>query len=189
MLSLVTPHLRLSSVLDLNIEHLRRLGLDGLLLDLDCTLKDHGREEFRPDVLAWVESLRLNSIRLCLVSNGTTVRIEKMARKLSIPFVSRACKPFPFGCRMALRKLEIDAGRAALIGDQLFADVLAGRLAGLFTILVSPTSPVEPWFTRLKRPVERRVLRTIEERERSGISCRDRLLSRSPSRSDTFGYC
>jgi predicted HAD superfamily phosphohydrolase YqeG len=48
----------------------------------------------------------------------------------------------------------------ALVGDQVFADVLAGRLAGLKTILVEPIHPEEePWYTRLKRPPERWVLR------------------------------
>ena len=47
-----------------------------------------------------------------------------------------------------------------MVGDQVFADILAGRLAGLKTILVDPIHPEEePWFTRLKRPPERWVLR------------------------------
>jgi len=54
-----------------------------------------------------------------------------------------------------------------MVGDQLFSDILAGRLAGLFTILVRPTSAEEPWFTRIKRPVERRVLRRINHPHQS----------------------
>jgi predicted HAD superfamily phosphohydrolase YqeG len=48
-----------------------------------------------------------------------------------------------------------------MVGDQVFADVVAGRLAGLRTILVRPTSPDEPWFTQLKRPFERQLLRCL----------------------------
>jgi len=58
--------------------------------------------------------------------------------------------------------LELRPEQTAIVGDQLFADVLAGRLAGLFTILVRPTSPSEPLWTRVKRPLERRVLRRIK---------------------------
>ena len=47
------------------------------------------------------------------------------------------------------------ADRTAMVGDQVFADVMAGRLAGVFTILVRPIHPEdEPWFTRWKRPWE-----------------------------------
>ena len=164
MLTLVTPHWRLSSVLELRAADLRRRGLDGLLLDLDCTLKDYRAEVLDPAVLAWAAALRAEGIRLCLLSNGRPAKVGAFAAALGIPGVSRAFKPLPFGCRAALRALGLDRTRAALVGDQIFADVLAGRLAGLTTILVPPTSPDEPWFTRLKRPLERRLLRRLDGR-------------------------
>ena len=83
-------------------------------------------------------------------------------RTVEIPFVATACKPFPFGCRRAIRNMKLNHGRTAMVGDQLFADIMAGRLAGLIAILVRPIRPEEePWFTRLKRPVERFVLRRM----------------------------
>jgi uncharacterized protein len=161
MLRFVTPHLRLASALDLEARRLRALGIEGLLLDLDCTLKDHGAGAFRAEVIAWVRRLRSDGFRLCILSNGRPGRIGALARQLEVPYVARAFKPLPFGCHVALRKLGLGRGQVALIGDQIFADVLAGRLAGLYTILVHPTSPEEPWFTRLKRPLERRILRML----------------------------
>ncbi len=171
MLRFVTPHLRLDSVLELDAGLVRSLGLSGLLLDVDCTLKDHGAEAFPAAVLAWAGRLRADGVRMCLLSNGRSGRIGALARTLGVPFVAKAYKPLPFGCRAALRALGLDAARAALVGDQLFADVLAGRLAGLTTVLVRPTSPEEPWFTRLKRPLERRVLRWIGPPQSSLTRC------------------
>jgi HAD superfamily phosphatase (TIGR01668 family) len=156
---LITPHLRLASVLDLRAQSLRKVGIEGLLLDLDNTLKDHGAEAFPEEVIAWAQGLREDEFRLCILSNGRPARVGVLARQLDIPFVARACKPLPFGCHAALKKLGLPRERAALVGDQIFADVPAGRLAGLYTILVHPTSPDEPWFTRLKRPLERTVLK------------------------------
>jgi hypothetical protein len=159
MLPLFTPHLRLASVLELDVSTLRSLGLEGLLLDLDCTLKDYPANDIPLAIHMWVQTLRAAGIRLCLLSNGKTTRIERFARMLDIPFVAQAFKPLPLGCRAALKKIDLPRTRAAVVGDQIFADILAGRLAGMFTILVHPTSPEEPWFTRLKRPFERAVLR------------------------------
>ena len=159
MLPLLRPHLRLASVLELDVAALRVLGLDGLLLDLDCTLKDYPAQDISVEVQTWVQTLRSAGIRLCLLSNGRPGRIERFARLLEVPFVAQAFKPLPFGCRAALEKIGLPRARTAVVGDQVFADILAGRLAGLFTILVHPTSPEEPWFTRLKRPFERLVLR------------------------------
>jgi len=163
MIRWITPHYRMNSVLELDAAHLRRLGLDGLLLDLDGTLKDYGALEVPEPVAAWVGKLQGEGLQLCLLSNGKTRRIERYARELGLPFVAKAFKPLPFGCRKALRLLGLERSRVAVVGDQIFADVLAGRLAGLRTFWVPPThSPaVEPWFTRIKRPLERWVLRGL----------------------------
>lgn len=162
MLSLITPHIRVEHVLEIGPRLVRSLDLDGLLLDVDNTLKDHDAAEFHDEIVAWSRSLRQAGTRLCLLSNGRPRRIARLAFHLGVPYVARAFKPLPFGCRAGLRALDVAPGRAAVVGDQLFADVLAGRLGGLRTILVTPTSSVEPWFTRLKRPLESRVLRRLE---------------------------
>jgi HAD superfamily phosphatase (TIGR01668 family) len=164
MLAYLTPHLYLRSVLELEVADLRSRRLEGLLLDLDCTLKDYHATVVGPSVRAWLQTLRRAGIRLFLVSNGRGERVLPLAQELGVPFVARAFKPLPFGCRRAVRQLGLQPNRTAIVGDQLFADVLAGRLAGLFTILVRPTSEEEPWFTRVKRPLERRILRWLKSR-------------------------
>jgi hypothetical protein len=151
------------SVLDLGVERLREMGLDALLLDLDCTLKSYRSETPSAEVRAWLHELRAAGIGLCLVSNGLGGRVRRLADQLQVPSVATAAKPFPFGVRAALRKTGFDRERTAMVGDQLFADVIAGRLAGVTSILVDPIRPEEePWFTRLKRPVERFLVRNIK---------------------------
>jgi HAD superfamily phosphatase (TIGR01668 family) len=160
MLTLVTPHLRVESVLDLDVGRLRDIGLDSLLLDVDCTLKSYRSEDVRPEVGGWLDELRSAGIGLCLVSNGRGRRIQRFAEKRDLPFVAKALKPLPFKCRAAVRRLDFDPHRTAIVGDQVFADVLAGRLAKLFCILVQPIHPEEePWYTQLKRVLERVLVR------------------------------
>jgi predicted HAD superfamily phosphohydrolase YqeG len=82
-----------------------------------------------------------------------------------LPVVCQACKPLPFGCRAAVRRIGAERCRTAMVGDQLFADILAGRLAGLTCILVRPIHPEqEHWFTRMKRPLERFFLARMNHR-------------------------
>ncbi len=165
MLRLLVPHTQVQSVLDLGVGRLREMGLDALLLDVDCTLKSYGSQQVGEDVAAWLGELRAAGVGLCLVSNGWGKRVRPLADQLDLPFVARACKPLPFGCRAAVRKMGFDRRRTALVGDQLFADVIAGRLAGLASILVRPIRPEEePWFTRMKRPIERAVLKWMDSR-------------------------
>ncbi|MBN2023162.1 MAG: YqeG family HAD IIIA-type phosphatase [Pirellulales bacterium] len=157
----ILPDLRVASVLELSPERLAEFGLTALLLDVDCTLKAYRSPSISDEVAAWLARLRQAGIALCLVSNGRGPRIRRLAKSLDLPHVAQSLKPLPRGCRRAIRKLALDPTHTAMVGDQLFADVVAGRLAGLFTILVEPIHPEqEPWFTRLKRPLERRLLKT-----------------------------
>jgi len=160
MWQLLTPHYRVRRVWELTPERLQHWGLRALLLDVDCTLARYRQDEALPEVRAWLEQMRLSGVGLCLVSNGLSTRIERFAQRLGVPCVSKAMKPFPWGVRTAVRLLEYPPFQTAIVGDQLFADVLAGRLAGIRCILVDPIHPEEePWFTRAKRLPERWLLR------------------------------
>ena len=90
-------------------------------------------------------------------------RIRAFAEQLGLPCVAKAMKPLPWGIWSALEKLNALPAETAIVGDQLFADVMAGRLAGIRSILVRPIHPEEePWFTRLKRRPERIVLNRLD---------------------------
>jgi len=162
MLRFILPHHRIDSICELSLDRLRELELDALLLDVDSTLKRYSQEDLLPEVKDWVEETRRGGISLCLLSNGMGGRIGRLAERLQLPCVSQACKPLPRGCHRALKMIDAAAERTAIVGDQLFADIMAGRLAGLTTILVKPIHPEEEhWFTRIKRPVENVVLRCM----------------------------
>jgi HAD superfamily phosphatase (TIGR01668 family) len=161
---MILPHAYLSSALLLDPESLKQHGIEGLLLDIDGTLKDFTAPSVPPAAVEWLARLREAGLRLCLYSNGRTARIAGIAAELGLPYVAEAMKPSPVGCRRGLAELGLPAERVAVVGDQIFADILAGRLARLFTVLVQPTSRVEPWFTRLKRPFEAPILFLLRRR-------------------------
>ncbi|MGW8256819.1 MAG: YqeG family HAD IIIA-type phosphatase, partial [Thermoguttaceae bacterium] len=130
------PHLRLKNVLELNVPRLQALGVECLLLDVDCTLKRYGSSEVPPEIALWISSLRLGAVRCCVVSNGHFKRIKQFADSIGLPFVAKALKPLPFGLRRAMTIMHALPDRTAFVGDQIFADVIAGRWAGVKTILV-----------------------------------------------------
>jgi len=157
------PQLYLDSIIELTPEKLSALGLNSLLLDVDCTLKHYNSKELSPEVACWINDMKEHNIGLCLVSNGRRRRIRQFSESVQIPFIAFALKPFPFGLNRAVKKMNFDKKTTAMVGDQVFADILAGKFAGLFTILVTPLNPEdEPWFARMKRPLEKVVLKPLE---------------------------
>jgi uncharacterized protein len=168
MLHLLTPHIRVESVLELTSDRLRELDVDSVLLDLDCTLKRYTDTELQPEIADWLESIKASGIGQCIVSNGRGKRIKQFAEKIGLPYEANALKPLPLGIWRAIKKMGFKAERTAMIGDQIFADVLSGRLAGIKCILVRPIHPEEePWFTRLKRGPERLWLNRLAHKQRN----------------------
>ena len=164
------PNLAVSSVLDLTVDQLRNLHVEALILDVDCTLKEYEKQEPDSEIIEWLNILKEEKFSLCLLSNGIEKRIKPVADSLQLPYIAKACKPSPKGVRRALDLLAVPAGKAVVVGDQIFADILAGNLAGVFTILVTPIKPEqEHWFTRIKRPWEKIVLRSFWKKFPDGV--------------------
>ncbi len=174
MLKFLTPHLQLASVLEITPAVLGRMGITGLLLDLDCTLLDYRGDACRAEVLEWIRQTAGARIRMCILSNGRSGRVGPVARSMGIPCVAFAAKPLTRRLGAALQVLDLERARVAIVGDQIFSDVLAGRLAGIATILVRPTTAHEAWITRIKRPLERMVLSALAKREARVKSLVDR---------------
>lgn len=159
MLRRLVPDLVIEKVEALTPPMVLSLGVAGLLLDVDCTLKPYRARAVSANVVQWAEELRRHGVALMLVSNGRKHRVLPIAEQLALPWIAPALKPFPFALWRAARKLGLQRSEVAMVGDQIFADVLAARWAGMKSILVRPISPgQEPWWSRWKRPLERCLL-------------------------------
>lgn len=153
------PEKIINSVVEIAPELLRAEGVEGLVLDLDNTLA--GRRAPLPGkaMRAWANSMQSAGVRMILLSNNHSKRVGTFAQAMGLPFLCNALKPLPWGFRRALRELGLPPGRAAAVGDQIFTDVLGAHRAGMRAWLVLPIDRREPPFTKLRRALERRILR------------------------------
>ncbi|MEW6447062.1 MAG: YqeG family HAD IIIA-type phosphatase [Bacillota bacterium] len=163
MFKLLIPRLYVESVFDLQPELLKNMGIRALILDLDNTLVTRGEERAEPRILKWLESLRQNGFKLCIVSNNSRSKGGRLASTLGLPGVFRAVKPRGRPFRKALALLGTRPAETAMVGDQLFTDVLGGNRLGLYTILVSSLGGPDFIMTRLIiRRIERLLLPWIK---------------------------
>ncbi|MCL6552966.1 MAG: YqeG family HAD IIIA-type phosphatase [Firmicutes bacterium] len=161
---LLAPRYRVGTVDTLTPERLRAWGIEALMLDLDNTLVPWGEEVPPPQVTAWLRALRHAGVPACLVSNRLSWRVRRAAAMLDLPVAVGRFKPSAAKLRRALAIMGTAPARTAMVGDQLFTDVLAGNRLGVPTILVAPLSPREPWRVRVVRALERRVLAALAAR-------------------------
>ena len=160
-LQLFCPNLYHASVYKLPVEELKERGIRGLIFDLDNTVLNWNVREVTPETRSLFNRLKAEGFRSCLVSNNKKDRVEAVARILGIPAISKAGKPRRGAFRQALTVLGTGKEETAVIGDQLFTDILGGNRFGLYTVLVVPLSRREFIGTQLMRWVERLLLRIL----------------------------
>ena len=81
-----------------------------------------------------------------------------------------AKKPFKSGFKKALERLELKPEEVAVVGDQLFTDIIGARRMKMFPILVKPIDEKDIWITKVKRPIENKI---IERYKRSQMYIND----------------
>lgn len=142
------------------VAELAAAGVTCVLIDRDNTCVPRDAKVAPPAVSAWLDEVRAQGIKTCVVSNNFHgSQVEKSARELGCEVVHHAMKPAPFALGRALSLMGATADEAVMIGDQVFTDVVAGNLAGVRTILVRPQSRRDLWYTHIMRVGERLVLR------------------------------
>lgn len=157
MARLLEPDLCVVALPRLDLDALVQRGIEAILLDLDNTLCEWGSERFGPGCAEWVAAARAR-MKVCLVSNSIRPkRLNRVAAQLGIPAVGRwllGRKPFAGGIVAALRQVDVPASKAAMVGDQLFTDILGGNRLGLYTVWVKPLPKAEFAGTRISRIAE-----------------------------------
>ncbi len=89
-------------------------------------------------------------------------KVKKVSDTLNIEYIMFAKKPVKGGSKKAKAKLGLEAENIAVVGDQIFTDVVGGNRCKMFTILVDPVTPKDYWYTAWKRPLENIVKRKLK---------------------------
>lgn len=155
---MLSPDYFYRSVHDIDLDALSARGVDTLLVDLDNTLLSRENNVVSDDLKSWVTRLGDRGFSVYLVSNNWHDRVHHVARELGIGLVAKAIKPLPFAFLRALRMAGATRRRAAVVGDQLFTDVLGGKMLGMTTVLVEPISSTDLPHTLMLRHLERVLL-------------------------------
>ena len=118
---MIYPHL-----IDVRAEDLTARGVSFLMLDFDNTIVPYTTSEPTPEMAAWLGAMQASGIGLCVVSNSRKPRVVTFCEKYGLDCI-RAC----------LTRFSLEPARCALVGDQIYTDVLGANCAGVQSILIS----------------------------------------------------
>jgi uncharacterized protein len=147
------------SIQDIDLNKLKEHGITNLIVDLDETLRKRNSSEMPEASVRWIRETKAKGFNICISSNNPFFwRNTKLTKLLGVPVSTFALKPLPFSTHHAMWVLKSKRKNTALIGDQLFTDILGANLAGVYSILVDPITGVEKgFFRRIMRWFEQKV--------------------------------
>ena len=159
------PDFYVDTYQDITAEFLARERIRFLLLDLDNTLAPYEQPEPDSSHIAWFSMLADAGVKAAFVSNNRRERVELFNQKIGIPVFAKAKKPLRGTMRRAMEALGAVPEETAIIGDQIFTDVWAGKRMGIRTVSLPPIRDKRDLGTRFKRVLEKPVLRYYRKRE------------------------
>lgn len=127
------------SIFDIEPAALARRGIRLLLADLDNTLAPYGEPEPTQAVRDWAAALGEQGITLFVLSNNRhPERPRRFSQALGVPSWATRASRSRGASRRAMEQMGCTPEQTAIVGDQLFTDILGGRNAGVLTLLVEP---------------------------------------------------
>lgn len=162
------PTLIAKTLSDITSDMFRKIGVSYILLDVDNTLASYISHEPISGAIEWVNNMQSQGFHLMIVSNNYKRRVKPFAQKFGLPYVTFACKPLPFGYLHARRILKAPAASCAIVGDQIFTDVIGANLCGMKSILLDPVELENGALFQFRRKQERK-LREKYKNEKKGM--------------------
>ena len=161
----IYPDAYFKKVEDINVEFLNKNKIKALLLDVDNTLVDYTKK-VTESVIKWAKELKGQGVKLYILSNtNDKQKIEDIVKQIDIPYQYFAMKPLKKGFKKAQKELGEKSENIAIVGDQIFTDVIGGKRSNMYTILVEPIKEKDFWYTAWKRPIENKIKNRIKSKQ------------------------
>ncbi len=139
------PDIMEPDIYALTPQRLQAQGVRLLLLDIDNTLAPYTTDTAEPRLLAWVAEMQRAGLTLFLLSNNKGERPALFGQALGLPFCKRARKPSPRRAREVMASYGVSPAETALLGDQIYTDVLCAKRCGARAALVTPIAFSSIW--------------------------------------------
>ena len=130
------PKVIAGSLTDLSPSFFHGKKIRLLMLDFDNTIVPYTTDIPTAQIQVWLETMMESDISICVVSNSKNERVQKFCQQYGLGCITHSRKPFSDGIRRCMEEYECVPESCALVGDQIFTDVLGANCAGIYSVLV-----------------------------------------------------
>ena len=149
------PKIEVDSIAYIDIAYLEKLGIKGLIFDVDNTLCGYRGNSVDETVKENFELLK-NRFNTCIVTNTDEERRKSLEKGFGIKVVqNKKKKPSPWPYLDAMNYMKTLPKETAMIGDRYLTDVVGANKLGIHSIRVKPLYPeTSPLAIKLARAFE-----------------------------------
>lgn len=158
------PDYVFDTVNDIPVELFVQNGIKAVFFDIDNTLVPY-EEEFATEAnKEYFNKLKEKNIGVMFVSNNSVERVEKYSKELGYLYEADAGKPKIRKYIALARRSGVEISECAVVGDQIFTDVVSASRLRIPSFLVKPIKDKRTLFFRFKRFMEKPFLRIYNKR-------------------------
>ena len=151
---MVRPDYYVDSIHHIDFKKLKKEGIENVLVDIDNTIVPYHGVTPEAKIKELVEEGKTQGLKFCIVSNAKKTRCACVGDSLEVPYIHMANKPSQSGILKAMECLGGKPENTVIVGDQFCTDVIAGKRAGIKTILVEPITRRDFFMTKIYRFIE-----------------------------------
>ena len=162
-MDIFVPDMYQKSIYTINYKKLHKIGIKCLLFDLNNTLASY-EQEFPSEELRELMFELEKKFKVIIVSNSNKNRIRPFKEKLNIDAAYSSRKPFKTKYKKIMNTYNFKDTEIAMIGDEILTDIWGGNRMNFTTILVNGLSDEEPFYMRLIRYGERKIIKRLNKK-------------------------
>lgn len=150
------PDMYQKSIYHIDYDKLKEDGIKCLLFDLDNTCVPFKDKNPNKKLIELFETLKDMDFKVIIFSNATKKRLTPFKNELRVDCSAGSRKPNSKKLLKVIKMFNYNLSDVAIIGDQLYTDILCGNRVGIKTILINPMSKDDMLFTKLFRFMEKK---------------------------------
>ncbi|MBO4429698.1 MAG: YqeG family HAD IIIA-type phosphatase [Clostridia bacterium] len=158
------PDVHFKDIYSVTAEYLKSRAVKAVVLDIDNTLVPYATPVPTDGVRRWISDMKNAGIKIVIASNNGKERVGLFCSDLDVIQMYKSKKPLPFCIGRIKKEYGVEPKNVAVIGDQIFTDVLCAKFGGATAIHVTPINDKENKFIRFKRLLERPIISAYRKR-------------------------
>ncbi|MBO8140314.1 MAG: YqeG family HAD IIIA-type phosphatase [Thermosipho sp. (in: Bacteria)] len=147
-----------NNIFEIDYDKLIQNGYRVFIFDFDNTLNKWKHSTIDEKTIKLFEDIKKKNAKVFIISNGKPRKLNYDIEALWL-----AKKPLTFKIKKFLKSKNLDKEKLVVIGDQIFTDMLLGKLLNAYIIKVEPIDTSKEFLiTKFLRFLERLLLKILK---------------------------